>query len=443
MGMDIPKHIKEHAVLGPFALAAGLAAHLADLANPHQVTAAQLGLTAPMDYKGAIGLPADFPTLAAVNNGDFYTITANVTDNDATRTNTGQNFSQYDEIVWNGATWDNLGNSGGVVANTWFVAKSGADTNNGMTPGSAFLTIGAAIAASSAGECIKVYCGEYTEDLTIKAGIYIDARNCMITGSHTIEAAAALYVYNLVASGGDCITGEGNVFCDHIALATGSDDLFVTSGGSLNIDCSYMVCEDGIALNNADGNGITATYEGIYISGTGIAMNSDAGTTYAKGGWITDDGSGTALAGDNVAKFYCSCTRINCATVWDIDATSILKIDAPEITGTRTEAAGSIVVANSWSRREVDVASYDTVPTDNVLGVTRTATGACAIELQTADMWPGRKIEIVDEGGNAGTNNITVSTEGAETIAGQDTLVIDDDYNVVCLYSDGSNWFVG
>jgi len=34
-----------------------------------------------------------------------------------------------------------------------------------------------------------------------------------------------------------------------------------------------------------------------------------------------------------------------------------------------------------------------------------------------------------------------ISTEGAEKIDGLDTLVINNNYNSVTLYSDGTNWF--
>ncbi|HUW17251.1 MAG TPA: hypothetical protein VMW94_09260 [Actinomycetes bacterium] len=64
---------------------------------------------APMRYQGTITLPADFPTLALVEVGDFYTALADVTDNDATKTNTGTVFAAGDEFAWNGVGWDNFG----------------------------------------------------------------------------------------------------------------------------------------------------------------------------------------------------------------------------------------------------------------------------------------------------------------------------------------------
>jgi len=60
-------------------------------------------------FKGIIFVPSDFPTLAEVQIGWFYIIGANVTDNDPTKTNTGQIFLAGDEIVWNGTNWTLLG----------------------------------------------------------------------------------------------------------------------------------------------------------------------------------------------------------------------------------------------------------------------------------------------------------------------------------------------
>jgi len=68
-------------------------------------------LTSPFQYKGGITVAADFPTLALVQNGWTYTILADVTDNNATKTNTGQSFLSSDEIAWNGTNWTTLGNN--------------------------------------------------------------------------------------------------------------------------------------------------------------------------------------------------------------------------------------------------------------------------------------------------------------------------------------------
>ena len=63
----------------------------------------------PMQYKGAISLPGDFPLLAEVETGWFFKILADVTDDDPTKTDTGQTFPASHEIVWNGTSWDDVG----------------------------------------------------------------------------------------------------------------------------------------------------------------------------------------------------------------------------------------------------------------------------------------------------------------------------------------------
>uniref|UniRef100_A0A6M3KI25 Uncharacterized protein n=1 Tax=viral metagenome TaxID=1070528 RepID=A0A6M3KI25_9ZZZZ len=68
-------------------------------------------IVSPLQFKGSIAVAADFPTVALVDTGWFYRVTANVTDNDATKTNTGQVFYEKDEIAWNGTDWTELGPS--------------------------------------------------------------------------------------------------------------------------------------------------------------------------------------------------------------------------------------------------------------------------------------------------------------------------------------------
>lgn len=77
---------------------------------------------------------------------------------------------------------------------------------------------------------------------------------------------------------------------------------------------------------------------------------------------------------------------------------------------------------------------------ESIIGVTDTSAPR-TITLITADLHNGKKMIIKDESGAAGTNAITVATQGAETIDGAATVSISVNYGVVRLYSDGSNWF--
>lgn len=66
---------------------------------------------------------------------------------------------------------------------------------------------------------------------------------------------------------------------------------------------------------------------------------------------------------------------------------------------------------------------------------------AITITLDSSDVASGRMIIVKDESGGATTNNITIDTEGAETIDGGASVTISVNYGVTKLYSDGLNWF--
>lgn len=87
----------------------------------------------------------------------------------------------------------------------------------------------------------------------------------------------------------------------------------------------------------------------------------------------------------------------------------------------------------------VTAATYTAKAGDRLIGVNRA--GAVTITFPTAQLRPGRTYTVKDESGAAATNNITVATEGAETIDGSATDTISENYGSKIYYSDGSNWF--
>lgn len=89
----------------------------------------------------------------------------------------------------------------------------------------------------------------------------------------------------------------------------------------------------------------------------------------------------------------------------------------------------------------ITASTYTIVETDNnkILHVTRSLSGTCTITWPTALMNDGFKVTIKDAGRNATTNNITIDTQGAETIDGNATWLIDGDGDWVKIYCDGTN----
>jgi hypothetical protein len=130
--------------------------------------------------------------------------------------------------------------------------------------------------------------------------------------------------------------------------------------------------------------------------------------------------------------------------------------DAEVITGTDTSRAVTAASIENklseryWQRTTVSAATYTTTEDDyGIIGVTRTASGAAAITLPAIsglttagkEAIKARYI-IVDEGGLAQSNNITIDTTGADTINGGTSLIIDSNHGSIELYNNGSSgWF--
>ncbi len=90
----------------------------------------------------------------------------------------------------------------------------------------------------------------------------------------------------------------------------------------------------------------------------------------------------------------------------------------------------------------VNAATYDLLVTDEILHVTYTDTGVVTITWPTAQMISGRKVIIKDAGFGATTYNITIATEGAETIDDAATAVISSDGSAIAIYCNASNLFI-
>ena len=92
---------------------------------------------------------------------------------------------------------------------------------------------------------------------------------------------------------------------------------------------------------------------------------------------------------------------------------------------------------------EVATSTFDIDSDDyNILHVTKTATGVVAIDIKSAQIVDGNIFHIKDAAGNCNAFNITITTEGAETIDGAASFVMNVDYMSVSLYCKDGNLFV-
>ena len=95
----------------------------------------------------------------------------------------------------------------------------------------------------------------------------------------------------------------------------------------------------------------------------------------------------------------------------------------------------------SYTRTIVNTAIYNAKNDDDIVAVQYTPTGPVTIILP--EITQKAQINIVDEGGSANVNNITIVPNGTNTILNQSSFSIVNAYNGITIYNDEiSNWFI-
>lgn len=95
------------------------------------------------------------------------------------------------------------------------------------------------------------------------------------------------------------------------------------------------------------------------------------------------------------------------------------------------------------ARTVVNVSSYTILGTDMIVAVTCTPTTAVSLTLPAAASAEARTYTIVDEGGAAQKNHITISCFAGDTICGATQVIIRSNYNSLTLYHDTTSaWFI-
>lgn len=78
---------------------------------------------------------------------------------------------------------------------------------------------------------------------------------------------------------------------------------------------------------------------------------------------------------------------------------------------------------------------------DSRFALMDTSSSTATFTLSTADNNEGRVITVVDIGGNATNNAITVNTEGSANVDGGSSISVGSNHGQVTVMSDGTNWW--
>lgn len=230
----------------------------------------------------------------------------------------------------------------------------------------------------------------------------------------------------------DINTGIGRAGEDQLSLIAGGIE-----GLRINNDSIEMPNNTWLKQSNNAGTG----YVNVFRVNTSDEI--EIGTILNTGSieFETDSGVVTAI---NLPVSSTPAIGTEESFSFSIDSNPILKVkgNADGTGGVNSKQLQSYggIIRNTTT---VNVATYDLLATDDILLVTYTTTGAVtSLTLPTAQVIDGRVIVIKDAGGNAATNNITIDTEGAETIDGANTQVISTNYGSITIISDGTTWYL-
>ena len=224
--------------------------------------------------------------------------------------------------------------------------------------------------------------------------------------------------------------GDGKELEHVLKITSNADQFNLTTIGS---DAYKLTGQANLTFN-----GSQLSVIGQVSASTGISASAFFGDGSNLTGISADSGGGifTELA-SNLAATTSSIaiggsTAPDHAIALSGAMSASLNVSASGFIGNRLNISGAVVYHHRTSTTTI-TASVD----DYYIGMD---SSTAVVELRLPDaavLTDGHTYIIKDEGGNAGTNNITILASGSQTIDGENSLVLESPYASLSLYCNG------
>jgi hypothetical protein len=217
---------------------------------------------------------------------------------------------------------------------------------------------------------------------------------------------------------GNLSTSDGSSLINVPRVNNATDNALVTNLGG---DANSLYCEANLTF---DGTALNLT--GELTASTGLSAS-----------YLMGDGSRltgiTAGVGGGAGIF----TQLNASTAY---TTSSIQVGSSGTPAHPLSVAGSSFLSGAIiHKRLLTAADYTLTDADYYVGAD-TTNGAVKLTLPSAvNLTSGQTFVVKDEGGVANTNNITISGSAADTIDGQNEVLLESPYASLQLYCNGVN----
>jgi len=192
-------------------------------------------------------------------------------------------------------------------------------------------------------------------------------------------------------------------------------------------------------------------------SGTSFDVTIDAGEGFVYGSWLAKDSSTTVTLASSTSNqtVYVGWnkggtddvivgTSSDFATATgDTDEKIPLfdfDTDGSGVTSVTDRRTVGKTVDGRFVHNTNTISSNYTTSGEQILFVD-TSGSAVTITLSTTDLDKGSEVVVADSGSNAGTNSITIQTEGSASINGVTSITVGNDDSAAALASDGTDWY--
>ena len=329
-------------------------------------------------YKAGITVAADFPTSLAVQIGWVYYIVADVTDNDATKTNTGQSFRLGDLIAWDGSAWTDITGIELWIDDTTDITVITADRGQKA----AYTKIG----DTDLSNYLKISWNENdTNDRTLNLKLNSDNRTLDLSENFTIgdgfdvsitaeDANSSIVLNNALLEAEHTASATQRT----IKVATGTDaNATITVEGTASITNQDTTDNADVTFNGATLSSLTTAGGIVQTSVAGVLSTS---VTLPDGTLAT-----TQIASDNSTKLATTAyvtTAVGAIDTWDeimhlgssFTVANTENLSATITQNDVTNNPAALIIANTGSGN--DITLPNTTSIKNGVAVFGTSVGA-------------------------------------------------------------------